>query len=228
MTTTTSGTVDFSMDVDDILDEALQPLGGEYTSGLEAQKARRTLNLILIQLQNKNIPLHKLGFIVQPLTEDVSSYVLDTSVVDVLECSINKSTEEHDLPISRYGLREYQQIPDKTQSGRPNLFTTQRNSSGVTSIFWPVPEDGTYTAKLLVSKRVEDVNAAYQKVDLPYRYYPLLVKWLSYQLSLHKQGVPEEIRQRLKNEWTEAMPDTFDEDRERTDFTVTLGGISAR
>ena len=209
------------MDVEEIIEQALEPLGGEHTSGVDASKARRALNLVLIQLQNKNIPLHKIDFLDQALTTDDPDYLLSASVVDILECNIEDSDEDRSIPISRIGLKEYQKQPIKDQSGRPQYFVTERNTAGVTVTFWPVPEDGTYTAKMLVTKRIEDVTASYQRVDLPYRYYPLLVKWLSYELSLTKQGIPDTLRDRLKREYLEAMPDTFEEDRERVDFIFT-------
>ncbi len=233
MVAVTSSSTSFSLDVDDVIEDAISAVGSEYFSGVDASKARRTLNLLLIQLQNKNIPLHKLAFVDQLLVDDDPSYLLDSSITDVLECSIERDAGEDQplsLPLGRYGLKDYQTIPNKAMSQRPSLFTTQRNSAGVTITFWPVaPPTGdtaTYTAKMLVAKRVEDITAAYQKIDLPYRYLPLIVKWLSYELSLTKPQIPDNLRQRLKNEYLEYLPDTFDEDKERVDFTVTPGGIS--
>lgn len=220
MVSTTSGTTTFSMDVDEIIEQALDPLGGEHTSGIDVSKARRVLNLLLIQMQNKEIPLNKLTFITQALVASTATYTLDASVSDVFDCSI--STNNTDLPIQRYGLRQYQDIPNKLQAQRPNLFVTQRNNNAVSITFWPVP-DTTYTAKLLVAKRVEDINASYQKVDLPYRYLPLLVKWLSYELALTKPSIPENLRARLQSDYQQYLPDTLTEDGERTDFTIVPG-----
>lgn len=231
MVTNTSGTTAFTMDVDDIIEQALDPLGGEHTSGIDALKARRVLNLILIQMQNKNIPLNKLDFAEQVLNPTEASYILDASISDVLKCSISylNTGVPTDLPIQRYSLKEYQDIPNKEQSQRPNTFTTQRFNNAVTLTFWPVPDNlTTYTAKMLVSKRIEDITASYQKVDLPYRYLPLLIKWLTYDLSVSKQGIPEDLRQRLEKDYKEYLPDTFEEDRERTDFVVRPGGLSVR
>jgi hypothetical protein len=227
MTSTTSGTTSFTLDVDDLIEQALEPLGGEHTSGIEMKKARRALNLILIQLQNKNIPLNKLDMLTQAVVADDADYTLNASIVDILEASIKKVGEENEIPLARKGLREYHQIPNKELTQRPNLFTTERTTTGVNLILWPVPNDA-YTLSMLVSKRVEDVTASFQKVDISYRYYPLLVKWLSYELSLGRGGIPEELRTRLKNEYLEVLPDTFDEDRERTDSHIIPGGVSGR
>lgn len=227
MVSTTSGLTQFTLDVDDIIEQAYEPLGGEYLSGPDISKARRLLNLILIQLQNKNIPLNKIA------TEDVAivagtfTYTLDASIVDVLELNVETDADGLEIPLERWGLREYHQVPNKTVTNRPTLWTTDRQEDAVIVKFWPIP-DIAYTAKMLVSKRIEDITASYQQVDLSYRYYPLLVKWLSYELSLTKTGFPLEKIALLKLERDEVTPDTFDEDRERADFHIVLGGISGR
>ena len=81
---------------------------------------------------------------------------------------------------------------------------------------------------MVVVKKIEDITAAYQRVDLSTRYLPLLVKWLAYELSLNRIGVPDNVKDRLKAEYKEAYTDVVEEDRERTDFIVLPGGISGR
>lgn len=226
MASTVSGTSNFSLDVDDILEAALDPLGGQHTSGIEASKARRTLNLILIELQNKNIPLSKLQITALALISGTASYLIDASISDILECTIKQGTTE--IPITRYGMKEYNNIPVKTTANRPNLFATQRLDDQVKVYFWPVPNASTFTVNMLTAVRVDDINAAYQKVDLPYRYLPVLIKWLTYELSKSKMGVPEGDRQRFEKDYKEALMDAFEEDRERSDFIIRPGGIGSR
>ena len=229
MVATTSGTTVFTLDVDDIIEQALEPIGGEYTTGPEMAKARRLLNLVLIQLQNKNIPLNMITENEVSLLTGSREYVLDGDIVDVLELNIEDTsfTETLELSVERWGLREYHQIPNKETSDRPTLWTTDRQANAVTLKIWPTP-DKAYTAKLLVTKRIEDVTASYQRIDLSYRYLPLLIKWLSYEISLTRENITLEKVAWLKQERDEVMPDTFDEDRERVDFIVRPGGISGR
>lgn len=229
MTATTSGTTEFTLDVDDIIEQALEPIGGDHSNGNEQSKARRALNLILIELQNKNVPLHKIDFERVFLLSETSEYVLDSSISDILEMTIKTTSSDEERVISRIGIREFHQIPNKNLSQLPTCFTTERKANVVTLKVWPVPTTSdTHSADLLVVKRIEDITASYQKIDLPYRYFPLLVAWLSYKLSLTRKGISEEIKNRLKNELMEIMTDTFDEDRERADFYIVPGGISGR
>lgn len=224
MPSATSGTTVFNLDVDEIIEAALDDIGGEHTSQDEQRKARRKLNLILIQMQNKNIPLHKIDNVPVPLLTDVDEYLLDFAVQDVMQATLKKDDIETEL--TRYGVKEYQQLPNKEIKQRPNLFSTERLLLGVNVRVWPIPPDDTYTLNLLVSKKIEDVNASFQKLDLPSRYLPLLTAWLRYELSLGRQGIPENLRAEFKQNYIEAMPDTFEEDRERTDSTLVPGGIS--
>jgi hypothetical protein len=129
--------------------------------------------------------------------------------------------------LDRKSIREWQLFPNKNQTGRPNTFFTERDKDAVDITFWPYP-NASYTIKMLVSKKIEDVTAAYQKIDISARYLPLLVAWLSYELSKSKTGIDENTKNRLKQDYIELLPDTFDEDRERVDWTITPGGISGR
>lgn len=228
-TSTTSGLTQYSLDVDDIIEQAAEYVKGDWTTGVEQAKARRALNLILIELQNKRVPLNKIDSISVNLVEDQKTYTLDESVSDVLEATLKTTSTGFEKPLDRWGIREYHDVPNKDQSQEPNLIAVNRNTEAVTVTFWPVPpESSKWTAELLVIKRVEDINASFQKVDLPYRYYPLLVTWLSYKLSLTREGVDENTKNRLKAELVEILNDTFEEGSERVDMFIRPGGLSAR
>lgn len=220
MVATTSGTTTFTMDVDDIIEAALDPLGGEWTDGIEPDKARRELNLLLIELQNKRIPLHKIDTETVTVTT-ADSYTLNTDVIDVLEATLKETDSGNETLLTRQGRREFHQIPDKDQDSRPTTYTTIRGSSGVTLKLWPLAEDATsYTLELLVIKKIESITASYQKIDIPVRYYPLLVTWLRYKLTYLRQGFPTQERAEIRNDLREIQMDTFDEDRERVDMFI--------
>lgn len=229
-TLTTSGTDVFQLSVDEIIEQALQPLGDEFTSGIEASKARRVLNLLLIELQNKNIPISKIATIPLNLVKGVAAYTLDTSVNDVLQATVSLTgqTPQLDLLIKRESIKQYQEIPNKAQTNRPNLFVVNRLDTGCTVTYWPVPDVVGYVSTLLCSVKIQDVNAAYQTIDLPTRYLPLLIAWLSYKLSFTRTILDPNLRPQLQAEYKEILNDTLEEDRERVDFTVSPGGISGR
>lgn len=227
MVSTTSGTTSFSLDVDEIIEEALEPLGGEHQSGISSAKARRTLNLLLLELQNKNIPLHKIATESLTLVDTDADYTLDTDITDILQASVNDSADGGTFTtLDRWSLKQFDEIPDKTTEGRPTLYCVERLRDAIKVKFWPVPNSSTLSVSMLLAKRIEDITASYQKLDVPVRYLPLIVKWLSYELSLTRQGIPAALVAELKMRYEAAMPDTFEEDRERVDLTIIPGGIS--
>lgn len=235
---TTSGTSTFTLSVDDIVDQAMIPLGGEHVSGIEALNARRVLNLLLIELQNKDIPISKIATVtlntVAYTTTPTPTYTLDPSILDVLNVTVSQSPTsiqpQTDILVQRVGLKQFQEIPNKSQTNRPNTYTVNRLASGCTITFWPVP-DQIYACTLLCSIKVQDVTAAYQTIDLPTRFLPLLVSWLSYKLSFTRPqacAADPQLRPSLLADYKEVLMDTMEEDRERADFIVKPGGISGR
>lgn len=227
MVATTSGLTSFTLEVDEIIQKAYRPIGGEYITAEDAESARLSLNLILIELQNKNIPLNKIDTVSVALLDGVQEYTVDASVADVLKLTI-KDDNDVEIPLKRYSLKEFHDITKKEQeAARPTCWTAERLNTAVNLKFWPIPNvSSIYTAELLVAKRVEDVTASYQKLDLPYRYLPLIVRWLSYELSLDRQGIDPNVRAELKNNYEVSMDSAFEEDRERADFSITPAGIS--
>lgn len=225
MVSTTSSRTEFNLDVDKIIEDALDPLGGEHQSGIDSAKARRALNLVLIELQNKNIPLSKIGTEMLNLTINDSQYTLDDSIIDVMQANISVDDAMY-TPLTRYSLKEFNNIPNQTTTGRPTIFTTERLTSGINIKLWQIPDSADYSLRMLVAKRIEDVDASYQKLDVSYRYLPFIIAALSYKLSLGRQGIPADIRQEIKMNYETLKNDAFDEDRERADVNITIGGIS--
>lgn len=228
---TTSGTTSFTLQVDDIIEDACSVVGGEWQSAVETAKARRKLNLVLLQLSNKNIPLNKLEIVTTTLVAGQQDYVFDNSYQDILTVTISvpNSSPQSFLPIQRYGIEKFNAIPNQGQQNRPNTFTTKRLNTTLVMSVWPIPDNvGTYQARMVVAKRIEDINASYQEIDLNTRYLPLVIAWLAYELAKGRMGVDENVKNRLKSDLSELMVDTFDEDLERADFIVTPGGISGR
>ncbi len=228
---TTSGTTSFQLSVDDLIEQAVQPLGDEFTSGIEASKARRILNLLLIEMQNKNIPISKISTVPLATVINTATYSLDPSILDVLQVTVSMAASSvqpvTDIKIEKIGLKQFQEIPNKTQANRPNTCTINRLDGNCTITFWPGP-NLIYSCTLLCSIKTQDVTAAYQTIDLPTKYLPLIVAWLAYKLSFTRTMTDPNLRPQLQAEYKEIMNDVFEEDRERVDFIVKPGGISGR
>jgi len=230
MASSVSGTYSFSLDVDDIINDALDLIGGEHITGGEAKKARRVLNVILLRLRNKNIPLNAITTISIPLLANTTSYTVDSIYSSVLDVNYYNLQSKLTNSLEYYGIKEFNNIPTQSQTGnRPTVYSIDKGIDNEVIKIWPKPASTVGDSlQVLVATNVQDITASYQRVALNKRYLPLLIDWLAYEMSLRRTNVPQELRMELKSKLEETMSDAFEEDRERADFSVTIGGISGR
>jgi hypothetical protein len=132
---TTTGSTLFNMDFTEIAEEAWERAGREMRSGYDLRTARRSMNLMTIEWQNKGINMWTMeqGFI--NLTPGLATYALPTDTIDLLEQVIrtgsNTASTQADLTISRISVSTYATIPNKLQQARPIQVWIQRLSGEV-------------------------------------------------------------------------------------------------
>jgi len=131
----TTGTTLFNMDFTEIAEEAWERAGREMRSGYDLRTARRSMNLMTIEWQNKGINMWTMeqGFI--NLTPGLATYALPVDTIDLLEHVVrtgqNTSSTQADLTISRISVSTYATIPNKLQQARPIQVWIQRLSGQV-------------------------------------------------------------------------------------------------
>jgi hypothetical protein len=132
---TTTGSTLFNMDFTEIAEEAWERAGREMRTGYDLRTARRSMNLMTIEWQNKGINMWTIeqGFIT--LTPGLATYALPTDTIDLLEQVIrtgsNTSSTQADLSITRISVSTYATIPNKLQQARPIQVWVQRLSGQV-------------------------------------------------------------------------------------------------
>jgi hypothetical protein len=132
---TTTGRTIFNMDFTEIAEEAWERAGREMRSGYDLRTARRSMNLMTIEWQNKGINMWTMeqGFI--NLTPGLATYALPTDTIDLLEHVIrtgsNTASTQADLTITRISVSTYATIPNKLQQARPIQVWIQRLSGEV-------------------------------------------------------------------------------------------------
>ena len=109
----TSGTYNFSMDIDEVIQEAMEMIGGEQTLGHEPKSARRSINLLLQDWQNRGILLWTASTTVVSISTSVTAYALTSSTVDITEAVLNR--DNIDLQLERISMEEYLKIPLKSK-----------------------------------------------------------------------------------------------------------------
>jgi hypothetical protein len=145
---TTTGSTLFNMDFTEIAEEAWERAGREMRSGYDLRTARRSMNLMTIEWQNKGINMWTMeqGFI--NLTPGLATYALPVDTIDLLEHVIrtgqNTSSTQADLTISRISVSTYATIPNKLQQARPIQVWIQRLSGQVNPTSSTL--DGTITS----------------------------------------------------------------------------------
>lgn len=132
---TTTGSTLFNLDFTEIAEEAWERAGREMRSGYDLRTARRSMNLMTIEWQNRGINMWTMeqGFI--NLTPGLSTYALPTDTIDLLEQVIrtgqNTASTQADLTITRISVSTYATIPNKLQQARPIQVWVQRLSGEV-------------------------------------------------------------------------------------------------
>jgi hypothetical protein len=217
----TSGTSNFDPTFDDLLQDAAAMVGGGPLLADELIGARRGLDLLLTDLQNKNVLLHKIETTTVPVSVSVSSLTFDQSISDVLVASVRTSST--DIVIERDGYERWAEIPTKSQTGRPVRYWWDRRRDSSVMNLWPLP-DQTYTLVLTVQKNAESTLRAFDNVDVPRRFMPALTYGLAYWVGLRRGNRVDTNRLTLlRAEYERAIKDAMREDRERGKVLIRIG-----
>jgi len=132
---TTSGTVDFTPEFTELAEEAWERAGREMRSGYDLRTARRSMNLMTIEWQNRGINMWTINQGTINLVAGINTYALPVDTIDLLEHVIrtgaNSSTTQADLNITRISVSTYATIPNKLQQARPIQVWIQRLSGQV-------------------------------------------------------------------------------------------------
>jgi hypothetical protein len=214
-----SGTYDFNLDIDEVIQEAMEMIGGEDTLGHEPASARRSINLMLKDWQNRGILLWTTSVSSVTVAASTTAYDLSSSTIDALEVVLNR--DDTDIQLTRISPEEYLLIPNKTQTGRPMQYSIRRGRDNPVMSVWPIPENSTDVLKMEIFSELQDVNkSAIQNADLPKRFLPALTCGLSYYMSMKRPGVEAGRIQMLKGNYEEKLGRAMLEDRERATMRV--------
>lgn len=196
-------------------------VGGGPVLADELISARRGLDYLLTDLQNKNVLLHKIETTVVPVSASVSSLSFGPSISDVLVASIRTSAT--DIVLDRDGYERWAEIPTKSQTGRPVRYWWDRRRDSNTMNLWPLP-DQTYTVVLTIQKNAENTLRAFDNIDVPRRFLPAVTYGLAYWIGLRRGNRVDANRLTLlRAEYERAVRDAMREDRERGKVLLRIG-----
>lgn len=180
----TSGTTDFNLSIDDLIEEAFERCGMRPTTGYHLTSARRSLNLLFLDWANRGLNLWTIEQATYTLTQGTNEISLASDTVNVLEAIIRQNSQgvNSDVYIERISREDYLNVPDKTSEARPAQFYVQRTNTP--KVFFYPAADQTYTFVYYRIRRIQDAGVYTNTSDVNFRFLPCLTSGLAYQLSL--------------------------------------------
>lgn len=218
-----SGTTLFDLDAIDMIEEAYERAGLESRSGYDMRTARRSLNLMALEWQNRGINLWTVDERSLALQAGVDRYTLDTDIIDLLEHiirqNVGQGAQQIDYQMNRISVSTYATRSNKLTESRPTEIYVNRQRDAPIITLWPVPEDDSYTLVYWVLRRIQDVGAYTNTFDAPERFLPAMTAGLAYYIAMKKpEGQPRLAN--LKTVYDEQFQWAAEEDREKASVKV--------
>ncbi|NBW16615.1 MAG: hypothetical protein EBR82_52420 [Caulobacteraceae bacterium] len=214
---TTSGTTNFTMEFTEVAEEAWERAGREMRSGYDLRTARRSMNLMTIEWQNRGINMWTIDEGSIALNEGQKEYNLPADTIDLLEHVVRTGSgqNQQDLSISRISVSTYGTIPNKNVTGRPIQVYVERLRDNPKITVWPVPNQSNYyTFVYWRMRRIQDAGTGINTPDMTFRFYPALVAGLAYHIAMKMPELTDRV-QMLKQAYDEQFDLAAGEDREK-------------
>jgi len=227
----TSGTFAFTLDLADAMEEAYERCGLELRSGYDYRTARRSLNMLMLEWQNRGLNLWSVKNTSQTLTAGTSTYALTSEKLEIVEAvcrtDAGDTSLQADLSMTRISVSTYAQQTNKLTDGRPIQYFVERTPSNLNIIVWPVPDSAkTYIFNYYYIERIEDAGTtSCLNMDIPARYLPCLTAGLAYYIAMKKPEA-QSLAPMLKQVYDEQWEMASDAAREKASFQVSPGGYS--
>jgi len=190
-------------DLPEIFEEAFERAGLQMTTGYDLKTARRSLNLLTLEWQNRGLNLWTIESGTQALTAGTASYTMPTDTIDLIEHQIRtgSGTSQLDTNVTRISVSTYAQQGSKNTQGRPNQIYVDRQATQVVVTLWPVPDVNTYTLAYYRLKGISGVSSGIgTTADMPPRFVPCLAAGLAYYIAMKKPEVAGRVAP-LKQEY---------------------------
>jgi hypothetical protein len=219
----TSGTTDFNLEFTEIAEEAWERAGREMRSGYDLKTARRSMNLMTIEWQNRGINMWTIEEKTIDLVKGTATYDLPADTIDIMEQVIRTNNgitaTQSDLNISRISFATYSSIPNKLTQARPIQIVVHRLRDAPQVTLWPVPDQGTALAPFYVLKywrmrRIQDAGSGVETPDMTFRFLPVVVAGLAYYIAMKAPELVERLPM-LKAAYDEQFGIAAGEDREK-------------
>jgi len=204
-----SGTQTFesTFSIDDIITEAFERLGFFDYTGNDLRSARRSLNIMFQEWQNRGAHFWEVAENTFTLVADQATYTMyrgtgdgssDATAVygasDILEASY-RTTDNVDTPLAKVSRSQYSAFSNKTATGQPSQYWVQRFINRVSLTLYLTPgtsQAGDYIHYYYL-KRIQDAGAYTNEADIVNRFVPAMCAGLAYYMAQKK--APQRVQE---------------------------------
>ena len=221
----TSGTTEFDLNIDDIIEEAYERCAIQTNSGYDLRSARRSLNLLFSEWGNRGVHLWKVALVENALVSGQAEYTAPTSTSDVLEAFVSSTagasdtSNTQDVSLTKIDRSAYAALPNKLATGQPSQYFVDRQTTPQIFLY-QAPDASTFTTlKFYTINRIQDATAYNgQQADVVYRFLPCMCAGLAYYLAMKK--APDRI-QAMKLIYEDEIKRALEEDGQRTSLYIS-------
>ena len=232
----TSETTEFNPQIDDIIEEAYERTGVLGTrTGYQLRSARRSLNILFQEWQNRGVHLWKVKLAKVPLVLGQAEYSFATDSVNfpsdmtsILEAyyrNNSTTTAPVDVVLSSRSRSQYNAVPNKLVQGTPSQFYVERKinpsvflyatpNSSVSSTSTP----SSFQFCFYYMAKIQDVGSYNYTPDVVNRFFPCMISGLAYYLS---QKVSPERSGELERRYESEMLRALDADNQGTSTFIS-------
>jgi hypothetical protein len=221
-------------DMPEIFEEAFERAGLEMRTGYDLKTARRSLNLLTLEWQNRGLNLFTIESGTISVSAGTATYTLPSDTIDIIEHQIRtgSGTSQVDTALQRISVATYAQQTNKNTEGRPTQIYVQRLPTETKVTLWPVPDSTTtYTIFYYRLKGIDGLSSGVGSTvtAVPPRFVPCLVAGLAYYIAMKKPDVAARVPA-LKQEYEFQFELAAGEDEETASIrfvpynTFALGG----
>ena len=194
-----------SFTIDEVIEDAYERCGVQGITGYQLKAARRSLNILFQEWENRGLHYWEVGNTNIDLVEGQSEYIFyrDTSdgastttvapasvygLSDIMEASFRQNygnTNQSDSPMTKVDRSTYSAFSNKLSKGTPSQYWVQRFINRTTVTLYPTPDASAAGNYVYINyvKRITDVGNYDNVGDVPNRFVPCMVSGLAYYLS---------------------------------------------
>ena len=198
----TSETTEFNPQIDDVIEEAFERTGVRGTrTGYQLRSARRSLNIMFQEWENRGVHLWKVKLAKVPLVLGQAEYSFATDSInfpsdmsEILEAyyrNNSTTTAPQDIALTQISRSTYNATPNKLVQGTPSQFYVERKINP--SIFLYATPNSSVSSTTTPSNfqfcfyylsKIENPGAYTNVSDVVNRFYPCMMSGLAYYLSM--------------------------------------------